>query len=221
MIIIGIIGKKESGKTTFSNYLKEYFFSQEAFAIKEAFGDELKKMLVESGLCTDEEVYQKKTPLSRMLMQKIGTEIVRTIDYDYWCKIMWEKLKNDCLYDPRCIVIIDDVRFQNEYNMLRSLGAIIIKVERPQSQQEDNHASETEMDGLKYDAIVYNDSNLHSLMQKADAIGKTVATKGSVNVNGNNYSYLLSVAETTTIKNFNKEVTKTWRSYSRLQAFWQ
>jgi hypothetical protein len=203
MIIIGVIGKKESGKTTFSNYLKEYCFSRGEFAIKEAFGDALKKMLVESGLCIEEEVYGKKTPLSRMLMQKIGTEIVRTVDYDYWCKVMWNKLKENCFQEPRCIVIIDDVRFQNEYNMLKSLGAIIIKVERLQS-QEDNHPSETEMDGLKYDAIIHNDSDLPSFLQKAEG-----------------FISLLNIIETTTRKHFNKEGTKVWKSYSRLQAFWQ
>jgi hypothetical protein len=59
-------------------------------------------------------------------------------------------------------------------------------------------------DGLKYDAIIHNDSDLPSFLQKAEG-----------------FISLLNIIETTTRKHFNKEGTKVWKSYSRLQAFWQ
>lgn len=215
MIIIGLIGKKESGKTTFAKYLIDYFVSQEICAIKAAFGDKLKNMLIESGLCTYNEVYVEKTPQSRMLMQKIATEVVRTVDYDYWCKQLWLKLREACRQEPRGIVVVDDVRFRNEHAMLSSLNAIIVRVDRPGLSQEDNHQSETEMDCLKHRVLVYNDGGLDYLKRTAVVLGKSIAEKKSVEISGRQIDHLDKIVKTatTTLKHFTKEKTSLWRSF--------
>ena len=82
MILIGLVGKKNSGKTTVADYLAEkYSFTKISIA------DPLKQMIVKAGLASYEEVYKTKPPYVRELLQKIGTDIFRKqVDDNFWVK---------------------------------------------------------------------------------------------------------------------------------------
>jgi dephospho-CoA kinase len=58
--IIGLSGRADSGKTTVARYLVEQY----GF-VRTAFGDPLKQMLLDAGMCTREELWGEKTPQSR------------------------------------------------------------------------------------------------------------------------------------------------------------
>jgi hypothetical protein len=68
-------------------------------------------------------------------------------------------------------MVVCDVRFENEADLIRSLGGVVIKVERPGYQvltddQTKNHASELNIDLIHPDQIVLNDGSLSQLATK-------------------------------------------------------
>lgn len=66
-------------------------------------------------------------------------------------------------------VVIDDLRFPNEADWLKTLDAKLVKVHRPGFKPVNNHESETallEYDGWDY--VVNNDSSLSELPKKLD-----------------------------------------------------
>jgi hypothetical protein len=173
MKVIGIIGKKESGKTTLA-YMMERRFTQlvtpnPGIVFIRGFGDALKEMIVRAGFCTKEEVFQTKTDFSRMIMQKIGTEIIRDqVDPSFWIKKMDEFVQSARQINHREVyIIIHDVRFMNEAEYIRSKGGILIKILRTSS-FEDTHRSESEQDSINADQIILNDGSLSYLQTKAE-----------------------------------------------------
>ena len=132
-IIIGLCGKKFSGKSTFGHYVKDKY----NFKIY-SFGDSLKKSLKDIFFFTDEELngnkkevindYWEITP--REIMQFYGTELMREqlgnkynhIGNKIWIKSLEYKLLNDIKNDNINKIIIDDVRFNNEINWIKNFG---------------------------------------------------------------------------------------------------
>lgn len=93
----------------------------------------------------------------RQLYQVIGTEIGRNLNKDIWVICMEMRLQNikEMGYD---FAIVDDLRFQNERDMLARHGAsfvhVLPDVSKPQA---DDHASEVEWKAWKgLDPIIHN-----------------------------------------------------------------
>lgn len=101
----------------------------------------------------------------RQLLQEVGTECVRdNISRTHWIDLALNKDN----------VIIDDVRFLNESDAIRSAGGFIIGIRRP-GIESDGHASEQELcDNWSeiIDAEVVNDASLEELKKRVlDALG--------------------------------------------------
>lgn len=130
-VILGIAGEMGSGKTFLSDFLvKEYG------AVKTSFADPLKKMLQSLGL-TREQLWgsEKEIPDQRLLlgktprhaMQTLGTEWGRhCIHPDIWAAA-WKTM---LLEDQPTFTVIEDVRFDNEVDAIRSLGGKVIGIQR-------------------------------------------------------------------------------------------
>ncbi len=183
MQIIGIIGKKESGKTTVAHMIEEEllenpFVPKPSMALIIAFSDALKEILIKANLCTREEVYGKKTDFSRMILQKIGTEIIRDhVDEDFWVKKMDETL-NSINHSPftnfkELFVIIHDVRFRNEAEFIKEKGGVLIKILRDETSV-DNHRSEAEQSSITLRPKDYLIMNRGSLKELRDAVSMVV-----------------------------------------------
>jgi len=95
---IAITGKMCYGKTTLANIIKEYNDDYQIFS----FGQKVKD------IATDLFLMQNK---DRTLLTNIGTKM-REIDPDIWAKYTINKCKD---LDN---VVIDDLRYQNEYDLL-------------------------------------------------------------------------------------------------------
>ena len=176
--VIGIYGKARSGKTTACAYLeKTYNIMPLAFskALKETLND-----LFDISL---EELYSSyKSERTRWILQFFGTECCRTID-----PLIWVKKTDDyiatLLKDNSAIIVIDDVRFFNEAEMLRNKwGAKIVKIVGPEDTVTPNelkqHISETQMDSVPdsfYDAIYHNTGTIKELHEFIDTVYRTVA----------------------------------------------
>ena len=63
-------------------------------------------------------------------------------------------------------VVIDDVRFLNEVEMIRRLGGRVIRIDRP-GPNENTHASENELNDFDgWDGVIVNDGTLEDLAER-------------------------------------------------------
>lgn len=140
--IIAITGLKGSGKDTTADYIIKNYdnWEKDSFAgtLKDAtsaiFGWDRKMLAGETP--EDREIRETRddywseklgfevTP--RIVLQKLGTDCLRShFHQNIWVDSLERKIINT---DKN--VIITDCRFKNEIDMLRNLGATIIRVER-------------------------------------------------------------------------------------------
>jgi hypothetical protein len=172
-MIIGISGKMGTGKDYFvENYIIKYIEEtlKEKYLVL-SFADMLKVNLMVHHNIQLNELYGKKNPKIRELLQLEGTEKGRNIHgEDIWIRYVkaWSEL-----YKNRGIkyIIIPDVRFKNEYNFIKDNNGIVFRMYAPNRnekrlreesnndemyEQIKNHPSETDLDDFKFDKIVNN-----------------------------------------------------------------
>ncbi|NPU64609.1 hypothetical protein HL667_06330 [Bradyrhizobium sp. 83012] len=104
----------------------------------------------------------------RYLLQTIGTEWGRKLIHpDIWTEHAKERAS--MLRDFKTTVI-DDLRFENEYAMLRKEGALLFKIVRPDAPTTGNagHASEARLEGLEFDEVIINDGTEVELRTQID-----------------------------------------------------
>lgn len=173
MRLIGICGKKRHGKDTVAQILKKNY----GYGIHH-FADPLKEACSLIFGFTDEQLngadkeaidgFWKTTP--RNIMQVVGTELFRDelpkyvdgIGNDIWLKSFIKR------YDDTKRVVIADVRFENEYNWIKSAGGIVIKVQRVSLNDKDMHASENT--SLPADFVITNDGTIGDLEVEVERI---------------------------------------------------
>ena len=96
----------------------------------------------------------------RQILQLWGTEYRRRQDPDYWVKRLGAQM------DGLERVVIDDVRFPNEVEMIQRLGGKVIRIDRPGT-VESTHASENELNDFdEWDGVIVNDGTLRELEEK-------------------------------------------------------
>lgn len=165
-MLIGFSGKKGSGKSYFADYL----VNNKLF-IKLSFASPLKEITKILFNLSDEDV---KDPIKkelvnpkfnaspRELMQWLGTDIMReefNKKFNYsgsiWIDNVKDKVKT--LLDDNKDVVIDDVRFQNEVDMIHSLGGIVINLRNDLDNTLNNststHSSENQKLTFNYEFV--------------------------------------------------------------------
>lgn len=169
MNIIGISGKKGSGKDTFAQFLKEELEKQLGKTVKvDSFAANLKQccaILSGQYSCVfyNQNLKDKKANFlsltNRELMQKFG-DLTRSIDKDIWVKSLFNKY----IDNPPEYLIISDVRFSNEAKLLTCFGDyLLIRIQSDRSIL-DKHISETELDSC------LNDFNLEITNNKSESL---------------------------------------------------
>lgn len=89
---------------------------------------------------------------AREFLQYFGTEICRKIHNNIWA----ERLVKDIEMESSLLAVVDDVRFQNEVEIIQKAGGRVIRLAR--QPHEDSHSSETELDNYEdFDAIIDNE----------------------------------------------------------------
>ena len=165
-MLIGFSGKKGSGKSYFADYL----VNNKLF-IKLSFASPLKEITKILFNLSDEDVKDpiKKELINpkfnaspRELMQWLGTDIMReefNKKFNYsgsiWIDSVKDKVKT--LLDKNKDVVIDDVRFQNEVDMIHSLGGIVINLRNDLDNTLNNststHSSENQKLTFNYEFV--------------------------------------------------------------------
>lgn len=182
-MIIGILGKKRSGKDTICKYLVEtYGFHKLAFA------DQIKDVAQQLFDLSDEQLngQDKEEKMidynisPRQFFQVFGTDIMQNAIYDYlpeledkiprklfWTINIFNKIKK-LQKEGQNNFCISDVRFIHEVDYILENGGIIIKVER-QNCIKDNHVSETQIndiDNSKINYFINNNGTIEDLNSK-------------------------------------------------------
>jgi hypothetical protein len=176
-----------SGKTAFANYLVHECGFQR-LPLASTLKSMVHTFLLESGvpdfdaleMISDPDL--KETPLQvlngktpRYAMQTVGTEWGRNLfGDDLWVKSTLSKAQ--ALMAQGQSVVIDDMRFTNEADAIRSAGGEIIRIIRAGAPKPSaTHASEGELNSYHVDHQVSNDSTLECLRQNALRISRTLA----------------------------------------------
>jgi len=108
----------------------------------------------------------KKIPDVRSYLQKLGTEAVRNIvNKDAWVWAAQGKIWP--LITEGTNVVVTDVRFQNEADLIRSWGGKVFRVTRPGFEPVNNHISDTGVDTIAVDGVVSNSGLIDDLGSEA------------------------------------------------------
>lgn len=173
-MLIGFTGYKGVGKDTAANHLVETFgFTKLAFAdkmkmaiarlfnIKLEFVDELKNMgYVEIHYPLNSD--SVTSMMWREFIQRFGTEMGReTFWNDFWVNL-WEDEYDHLVLEEKFDVVVPDVRFKNEADMVRQLNGVIVEITRP-GYKSDGHASEEGLPRDMIDAQIANNGSLKAL----------------------------------------------------------
>lgn len=140
--IIGICGAIGAGKDSAADHLVE----KHQF-VKESLAAPMKEMVRELFAIPPENLYgsqeQKAKPLwhlpkndglshwsAREVLEFFGSDACRTINPNVWVNAMFRRLR-----ETASDIVICDVRFQNEADMLRRLGGSVIRVVKSGSEE--------------------------------------------------------------------------------------
>ena len=150
--LIGIHGKKRSGKDTAARILQPLT----GFDKIDSFAAPLRKFGFDTFGITEENREQNIQAIGvtgRKVLQLVGTEIGRVISPNFWIESL--KYRNPDMTG----VIITDVRFDNEAEFIKDNGGLIMQVIRPSIMNTiDTHSSEIPIHEKYVDKLIYNDS---------------------------------------------------------------
>lgn len=178
--LIGLSGRKRSGKDSIGQYLeREHGYTIDYFAkpLKEA----VRNIFHWSKAHTDGPMDKSEPDLKeavdefwgkspRLVMQLFGTEVGRQIDVEVWVKSLQLRVQQG-LDSGAVKYAITDVRFENEAEIIKKLGGEVWRVERPGLPASgDLHPSETSLDSYQhFDHVIVNDGTLDDLYRKVSA----------------------------------------------------
>ena len=169
MILIGISGKKQSGKNTVAA-LMATLTNQTVEEI--AFADELKSELARMLMVKVSDIENNK-PLYRTLLQGLGVYRRDSKNKDYWV----EKAMRKVLSSTADVVVITDVRFLNEAESIRQCGGQLIRMARDTGIT-DTHESEIALDTYKnFHHIILNTGSLEHLRDEVQEIMTKIGIK--------------------------------------------
>lgn len=163
MKLIGIAGKARSGKGTAAQYLLNKLGTDWYSA---SFADPMKEMLNVIGVDTGDNF--KDLPVNqygvstRYMLQTLGTEWGRNlIDSNFWVDVFANMNAYQC-------VIVPDVRFDNEADLIREFG-FLIHIEG-RGGIEGSHISEQTLAVKPGDIVITNNGTLSEMYAKLDSI---------------------------------------------------
>lgn len=162
MVILGISGKRGVGKTLLASHLVKTCGFQ-----KVSFAEELRRLAKEFFPFTEAHFTSptiKEKPFNtydwspREFMIHLG-EFVRFHDENFWARKALAKCTQKTGY-----YVFDDVRYENEFNIIKNVGGKVIRVNRYADQnpygKDLDTPSETQLDDAKFDYVVEKPRNM-------------------------------------------------------------
>lgn len=177
--LIGITGRKFNGKDTLCNIIVDIISKEDVKIKKIAFAGALKEACKCIFGFTNEQLYGNKkeefdefwktTP--RRILQFVGTDLFREqisneiphVGKEIWIAVVKKQILEEWNNNPDTVFIITDLRFENEFNMIKNMNGTTIRIERSSIDSIDMHSSEMEISNMKVDHIVKNDKTIDDL----------------------------------------------------------
>lgn len=177
MRIIGLTGQARAGKDTVAGMLIEHL--ADCHVIREGFADALKlsaaralgfdgsleeciafcDTLKTSGSVLTTTVHGTRRVSGREFLQRYGTESHRDVfGSDFWIEAVVYEGRDDC-----DVLLVSDVRFENEAERIRSRGGEIWRVTRPALSATSSHSSEAGLPDRLVDREISNTGTLDDL----------------------------------------------------------
>ena len=170
---VAFIGKFASGKTFFSDMLKQKLEEKGIKAYRVSIAQKIKDLA--------KDLFDMQTK-DRRLLQLLGAKM-REIDKDVWIKYLILNVKRNNLQP----FIVDDVRFVNEYNLIKQsfpnfkVFKLVTDEEqrmniyeklygRKPTKEEINDPTETDIDNIPFDEIIINDYKKETCEKAIDKI---------------------------------------------------
>lgn len=145
---IALAGKMKSGKSTLAQALEELDLCTSILSFSQPIRDGLKVMGITKA--PHPELYRKGA-------QYLGTDLVRAEYPDWWIDLARKKILHDPWYsDDHVTIVVDDCRFENEFEALKDLGFLMVWLDVSEATQLSRgaepdrltHASETGLDHI-------------------------------------------------------------------------
>lgn len=154
-MIIGVSAKKQGGKSTMVNVLRELLPDSQVMR----FADFLKEIVLTCFVPADwgwtiedldhDDNKNRETPCGwtvRKLLQIVGTDWFRHTYPDCWITAFQKRAAQvGCTH-----ILVPDVRFPNELRAIQEIGGVAIRLLRAPFGDEDQHESETALDDAEW-----------------------------------------------------------------------
>jgi len=182
--VIALTGPKGSGKDTVGQLIKQYFIAPGWSAHTIAFADPIKTVVrdlfvfetmqeyddfkrttcnfsLPKTITRDMQLYQVE---GRHLVREIGM-LMRKYDDKQFTKYVVDEIE----YRPDDVWVVTDLRFDNEWLVLKQLGAKVINIKRP-NYEFDGHITERGFNESLVDYQLLNDGDLAYLKTRVNSI---------------------------------------------------
>lgn len=176
--LIGLAGRAGSGKDSVAEHLADAHN-----ALRYAFATPIKGGLVAMlGLDPQdlEDRERKEQPIEwlgrspRYLLQTLGTQWGRElVAPDIWVRLarrVWAEAVTAPEYGYAPALVLLDVRFPDEAEMIRELGGWVVHLRRPDAPPVAEHVSEQPLPFVAGDLVIDNGGTLDELRQLADHV---------------------------------------------------
>lgn len=162
----------EKATEKLQQYLETVAVSSEMWMHGEDYA-EVHKHITDKLVFSKENFYDKKTPLTRILLEMIGTDIIREIDPNFHVTNLINRSKTED-FD---IKLVTDARFKNEIEETYPARVFTLRINRTDV-PENNHISNTELDNYEhFDFEIKNDGTLEDLEINVKAVAAVIRKK--------------------------------------------
>lgn len=110
----------------------------------------------------------KREPDVRRLLQNLGQGVRDRVLPDAWLLAFGGHL--GALPPSETLVVVTDVRYPNEVDLIRDLGGIVVRVHRPGYGAVNGHSTETALEGYPFNHAIVNDGTVAELHDKVRAL---------------------------------------------------
>lgn len=161
---VGFCGNAYAGKSTSAAYMKD----AKPYRVVIPFAFRLKE-IARNVFGWD----GRKDEKGRRLLQLIGTEVAREYNPNFWVNA-WKDLILETYrgsFIAPTLIIADDVRFDNEAQLIRLWGGSIVEIVRPEGPKLVSfHASEVGVHRSLIDQTVMNSGTLEDLRSSIESL---------------------------------------------------
>jgi len=164
-MIIGVSGKKRSGKDTFYKFFKELLPEHEIK--KYAFADLVKEYAIKYFSIPLSEI---KNENHRFILQGLGQAFREEVSKTYWVDHVFSEIKESQNNNPNEISIITDVRYRNEAKEVeKHPESFLVNIQKTFSENSvDFHQSENDLNNYEFEHVIINNGDLDDYKRKIE-----------------------------------------------------